>query len=54
MPLKESASPKARSKNIAEMVKAGHDPKQAVAAAYSIQRKAAAKKGHKDTPGRPS
>ena len=40
MPLKKSATNKARSQNIREMVKAGHPMKQAVAAAYSVQRKA--------------
>jgi hypothetical protein len=38
MPLIKSASDEARSENIAEMIKAGHPPKQAEAAAYSNQR----------------
>ena len=45
MPLKRSASKKARDENIREMIKAGHPPKQAAAAAYDTQRRAAAKKG---------
>lgn len=40
MPLIKSASNKARSENIAEMIKAGHPPKQAEAAAYHNQRDA--------------
>lgn len=40
MPLKHSKTDKARSENIAREVKAGRDPKQAVAIAYSIQRDA--------------
>jgi hypothetical protein len=44
MPLKKSGSNKARSENIAEMVRAGHPQKQAVAAAYSNQRKYSRKK----------
>jgi len=39
MPLIKSPSDKARSSNIREMVKAGHPQKQAIAAAYSVQRK---------------
>jgi len=39
MPLIKSGSKRARSKNIAEMVRAGHPVKQAVAASYSNQRK---------------
>lgn len=44
MPLKKSASQAAFKSNVREMVKAGHPVKQAVAAAYSTQRKAKAKK----------
>jgi hypothetical protein len=44
MPLIKSSSDKARSENIAEMIKAGHDPKQAEAAAYRQQREAKGKK----------
>ena len=44
MPLKKSASKAAFKANIREMVKSGRPVKQAVAAAYSTQRKAAAKK----------
>jgi hypothetical protein len=40
MPLIKSKSDEARSENIAEMIKSGHDPKQAEAAAYSVQREA--------------
>ena len=40
MPLIKSASDEARSENIAEMIKAGHPPKQAEAAAYHNQREA--------------
>jgi hypothetical protein len=39
MPLKKSGSRKARQQNIKEMIRAGHDPRQAVAAAYRNQRK---------------
>jgi len=39
MPLEKSGSKEAREKNIEEMIKAGHDPKQAVAAGYANQRK---------------
>lgn len=40
MPLIEGKSDKARSENIATEIEAGKDPKQAVAIAYSVQRKA--------------
>lgn len=40
MPLIEGKSDKARSENIATEIKAGKDPKQAAAIAYSVQRKA--------------
>lgn len=40
MPLIHSKSDKARSENIATEVKAGKDPKQAAAIAYSVQRQA--------------
>ena len=43
MPLKKSTSKAAFKSNIREMVKAGHPVKQAVAAAYATQRKAASK-----------
>jgi hypothetical protein len=45
MPLIKSKSEKAFHSNIREMVKAGHPVKQAVAAAYSQQRRS--KKGGK-------
>ena len=38
MPLKRGASKKTRDDNVEEMIKAGHPPKQAVAAAYDKQR----------------
>lgn len=44
MPLKKSPSKKAFKKNIAEEIKAGKKPSQAAAIAYSVQRKAKAKK----------
>ena len=37
-PLKKGTSKATREQNVKEMVKAGHDPKQAVAAAYRQQR----------------
>lgn len=40
MPLIHSASNKARSENIAEMIKAGHPRDQAIAAGYHNQREA--------------
>lgn len=40
MPLIKSSSDKARSENIGEMIKSGHPKDQAIAAAYSVQRKA--------------
>lgn len=45
MPLEKSGSDAARSRNIAEMIRAGHPRAQAVAAAYDTQRKA-----QKDSP----
>ncbi len=42
MPLKHSVSDEARSQNIAELIKAGHTPKQAAAIAYRVQREAKA------------
>jgi hypothetical protein len=44
MPLKKSASKAAFKANVREMVKSGRPVKQAVAAAYSTQRKARRKK----------
>jgi hypothetical protein len=40
MPLNEGKSDKARSENIATEIRAGKDPKQAEAIAYSVQRQA--------------
>ena len=39
MPLKRGSSNETRSKNISEMVRSGYPQKQAVAAAFSQQRK---------------
>ncbi len=47
MPLKKSSSKEAFKKNIATEVAAGKPVKQAVAIAYDVNRKAAAKKGKK-------
>jgi hypothetical protein len=44
VPLKFGSSKKTRDHNIAEMIAAGHDPKQAVAAGYEEQRRARKKK----------
>jgi|SRR5690348_2865893 len=43
MPLNEGKSDKARSENIAELIRAGHEPAQAEAIAYKEQRKAKAR-----------
>ena len=42
MPLDKSATPEARSKNIAELMHAGHPQKQAIAIAYSVERESEA------------
>lgn len=47
MPLVKSASKAAFRKNVAAEVRSGKKPDQAVAIAYSVQRKAAAPKGKK-------
>lgn len=44
MPLKKGSSKKTISRNIAEMVRAGHPVKQAAAAAYATARKSKRKK----------
>jgi len=44
MPLNKSASDQARSENIAAEIRAGRPRQQAIAIAYSIQRRAAARK----------
>jgi hypothetical protein len=44
MPLIKSTSKKAIGKNIATEIRAGRDPKQAAAIAYSVQREARATK----------
>ena len=44
MPLKQSTSKKAFKQNIRTEIKAGKPQKQAVAIAYSVQRKAKSKK----------
>lgn len=43
MPLIKSSSKKARSQNIAELVRSGRPVKQAVAIAYSVARKSGCK-----------
>jgi len=43
MPLKKGKSKKVFSKNVEEMMESGHPQKQALAAAYSEQRKSTAK-----------
>ena len=55
MPLKKSASKKALGENIAAEIRAGRDPKQAAAIAYSVKREAE-KKGrgrHSADKGKP-
>jgi hypothetical protein len=52
MPLIKSGSKKAREENIKEMIASGHNPKQAVAAGYSQQRKFKKKKSHEDYKGK--
>lgn len=42
MPLDKSGTDQARSKNIAELIHSGRDPKQAEAIAYSVEREAQA------------
>lgn len=44
MPLKKGSSKETISKNIAEMIKAGHPKAQAIAAAYSNAGKSTSKK----------
>lgn len=44
MPLKKGSSNKTRNTNIKTEIKAGKNPKQAVAIGYAAQRKAKAKK----------
>lgn len=44
MPLIKSSSKRAFKENVREMINSGHPVKQAVAAAYSTQRKAKKKK----------
>jgi len=44
MPLSKGKSKKSLQKNISTEIKTGKDPKQAVAIAYSVQRKAKKKK----------
>lgn len=46
MPLEKSGSKEARNRNIKEMIASGHKPAQAVAAAYSNQRKYEHKVNH--------
>ena len=47
MPLVRFASKNALRKNIAAEIRSGKDPAQAAAIAYSVKRRAAAKKGKK-------
>lgn len=47
MPLHKGTGNKTRERNIREMIAAGHDPKQAEAAAYREQRESKAKKRKK-------
>lgn len=47
MPLVRSARKNALRKNIAAEIRSGKDPAQAAAIAYSVKRRAAAKKGKK-------
>jgi len=47
MPLKSGKSKATISNNIAEMIKAGHKPAQAIAAAYSNEGKSKKKRGKK-------
>jgi hypothetical protein len=47
MPLIKSSSNKARETNIKEMIASGHEPRQAVAAAYHNQREAQRHTHHK-------
>lgn len=49
MPLKKGTSKATRQENIKEMIASGHEPKQAVAAAYREQRQSAS---HKAKPNR--
>jgi len=44
MPLRKGTSDATRSANIAEMIRAGHPRKQAIAAAFSQQRRSKRKK----------
>ena len=52
MPLSKKCGPTARSKNIAEMRRAGHPPAQAAAAAYRTQRDAQCPPAKKRTSSR--
>jgi uncharacterized protein (TIGR02996 family) len=47
VPLEHSSSPEAFKRNVAELIRAGHPRAQALAAAYAIKRKAAARKGRR-------
>ncbi len=51
MPLKKGTSKETISHNIAEMIKAGHKPSQAIAAAYSNAGKSTSKKKGKKKNG---
>lgn len=51
MPLMKGSSKEVMSENIREMVKSGHPQKQAIAAAYAMQRKSKKKKPMKKASG---
>ena len=52
MPLDKSGTKEARSKNIAELIHSGRDPKQAEAIAYSVERDKEKKEHEKNKYGR--
>lgn len=52
MPLKKGTSKDTFSQNVREMMRSGHPQKQAVAAAYAMQRKSRKRKRKHDVPKR--